>query len=155
MKEPSAKPDLPFTPVQISYMAEGLRIAGIEPDRPWLVSTEPLSGNRDWNIAVSLGRQDAYAALPYARQRVPKTRALWELAPFFEASLPPAAYDMANGPLDNFPIFRFLYLRLMGEASADWLPSLYLAAAAIPNIDTVHRAKLIDAFIPDFLERRF
>jgi hypothetical protein len=80
---------------------------------------------------------------------------LWELAPFFETAIVPASLDLAYGVITNFVPFKFMYLRLLGSSAEDWLPSLYLAASAVPNIDTVHRAKLIGGFIPNFLERDF
>lgn len=77
------------------------------------------------------------------------------MAPFFEASIVPAAFDLAQGIITEFAAFKFLYVRLLGSGSEAWLPSLYLAAAAAPNIETFHPAKLIDSFVPNFLERDF
>jgi hypothetical protein len=151
----AATPDLPFSAPVISYIAHCLEIAGIEPDRPWLKFEKPEAYTAAWNPGVIMARQDLYASLPFARKAIPRSLAFWELGPFFEAAISPAAFDLSQAVITDYPAFRFLYARLLGSASIDWLPSLYLAAAAVPNLNTVHRAKLIDGFVPDILERDF
>lgn len=141
--------DLPFPPSTVSYIAESLEIAEIEADRPWLVSTGAESRTR--HPGLWFARMSAYYSLPAARAAVPKSMAHWELSPFLAAAIMPAVLDLTQGEVDDYPAFRFLYERLLGERAVDWLPSLYLAAAAVPNIDTVHRVKLIGRFGPEFL----
>jgi hypothetical protein len=144
--------DLPFPSATVAYIAKGLELADVAPDRAWLIGFEAPQPSF-FEQAIILARADAYMHFKRARAAVPRSQAHWELAAFFEAAIIPAAFDLRQGKLDDFLAFAFLYERLLGPSSVNWLPSLYLAAAAVPSIESVHRAKLIGRFAPEFLDR--
>lgn len=50
-----------------------------------------------------------------------------------------ATFDLQSGCLGSFPPFRFLYERLFGSIVRPWLPSIYVAAAAMPLLTPTHR----------------
>ena len=54
-----------------------------------------------------------------------------------------AAFDLAEGKLSSFAAFRFLYERLLGGGVRPWLPSAFLAAAALPGLHPSHRKALL------------
>jgi hypothetical protein len=54
-----------------------------------------------------------------------------------------AAFDLAEGKLSSFTAFRFLYERLLGAGVRPWLPSVFLAAAALPGLHPSNRKALL------------
>jgi hypothetical protein len=54
-----------------------------------------------------------------------------------------ASFDLAEGKLSSFKAFRFLYERLLGGAVRPWLPTAFLAAAALPGLHPSHRKALL------------
>lgn len=54
-----------------------------------------------------------------------------------------AALDLDEGKLSSFAAFRFLYERLVGSAVRPWLPSVFCAAAALPNLHPDRRKQLL------------
>ena len=56
-----------------------------------------------------------------------------------------AASDLSEGRLGSFAAFRFLYERLVGPAVRPWLPSVFCAAAALPNLHPDQRKLLLQS----------
>jgi hypothetical protein len=56
-----------------------------------------------------------------------------------------AAFDLAQERIDGFSAFRFLYERLLGAAARPWLPSAFVAAAALPLIRPERRRMLLQS----------
>ena len=56
-----------------------------------------------------------------------------------------AAFDLAQGKIDNFAGFRFLYERLLGAAVRPWLPSAFCGAAALPLLHPKRRLVLLQS----------
>lgn len=54
-----------------------------------------------------------------------------------------ATFDLAQAKLSSFSAFRFLYERLLGAAVRPWLPSAFLAAAALPGLHPCDRKALL------------
>ena len=54
-----------------------------------------------------------------------------------------ASFDLAQARLSSFSAFRFLYERLLGAAVRPWLPSAFLAAAALPGLHPSDRKALL------------
>jgi hypothetical protein len=138
----SPRHDAPVRPELMSYVVSRLRAVGIPVNRAWLdaVASEPLSP-----ILLS---GDA-KLIEEARKRVPQSKAFWELGPFFQCAMPPAAFDIGNGPFENFEEFSFLYECLLGAEAKPWFHALYLAAAAMPGLTAEAQVKLINAFDAD------
>ena len=56
-----------------------------------------------------------------------------------------AAFDLSQERLDGFSSFRFLYERLLGASARPWLPSAFVAAAALPMIRPDRRRMLLQS----------
>ena len=77
----------------------------------------------------------------------------------FAATPPPAmavlveisAFDLAQGELDGFASYRFLYERLIGAAIRPWLPAAFLAAAVLPSIPPERRLALVRSLDEAFI----
>lgn len=54
-----------------------------------------------------------------------------------------ASFDLAQARLCTFSAFRFLYERLLGATVRPWLPSAFLAAAALPGLHPSDRKALL------------
>lgn len=54
-----------------------------------------------------------------------------------------ASFDLAQARLSSFSAFRFLYERLLGAGVRPWLPSAFLAAAALPGLHPSERKALL------------
>jgi hypothetical protein len=55
------------------------------------------------------------------------------------------ANDLADGKLENFEAFEFLYERLLGPGIRPWLLSAFCAAAALPCVHPEQRRKLLQS----------
>jgi hypothetical protein len=87
-----------------------------------------------------------------ARTNLPQSHAVWEISDFYRWAMPLAIYDVMNGPMERFEYFELLYLRILGEESRHWLPSLYLAAIAAPQLLPEYRIKCFSRFDSDRLD---
>ncbi|NNC58836.1 MAG: hypothetical protein HKO05_02455 [Erythrobacter sp.] len=56
-----------------------------------------------------------------------------------------AAFDLGQDKLEGFSAFRFLYERLLGAHARPWLPSAFVAAAALPVIRPERRKILLQS----------
>lgn len=55
------------------------------------------------------------------------------------------ASDLADGKLEDFEAFRFLYERLLGSSVRPWLLSAFCGAAAMPCVHPEQRKKLLQS----------
>ncbi|MCL6741897.1 hypothetical protein LZ518_12240 [Sphingomonas sp. RB56-2] len=65
--------------------------------------------------------------------------------PFIAPLINVAAADLAEGKLEDFEAFRFLYERLMGPRIRPWLLSAFCAAAALPAVHPDQRRNLLQS----------
>lgn len=56
-----------------------------------------------------------------------------------------SAFDLAQGRLESFASYRFLYERLLGADARPWLPGCFCAAAAMPNLSPDRRRALLQS----------
>lgn len=56
-----------------------------------------------------------------------------------------ASFDLQGGAIGGFGPFRFLYERLFGADIRPWLPSIYVAASAMPVISPDNRKVLLQS----------
>ena len=142
------------------------------------------------SLDVGLGRQDAfklwardaeetasirmhylvYQDLKLLRGNVPDAPHEDGFEHFMALLVRLAAFDLAQGRIESFSAFRFLYERLLGADVRPWLPSAYCAAAALPQIQPERRKMLLQSlseaaatapgwsdraptFFPEFIER--
>lgn len=54
-------------------------------------------------------------------------------------------FDLAQGRLDGFSAYRFLYERLLGPEVRQWLPAAFCGAAALPHIRPERRKGLLQS----------
>lgn len=54
-------------------------------------------------------------------------------------------FDLAQGRLDSFSAYRFLYERLLGPQVRQWLPAAFCGAAALPHIRPERRKGLLQS----------
>ncbi|WP_423141387.1 hypothetical protein ACOYW6_11155 [Parablastomonas sp. CN1-191] len=117
------------------------------------------------SLDVGLGRQDAFKAwardaaerasirsqycayqdLKVLRGNVPSQHALGPLEAFLGKLIRVAAFDLAQGRIESFSAFRFLYERLLGADARPFLPSAFCAAAALPQIRPAARKLLLQS----------
>ena len=139
--------ELPFCEQSVRYMALMLRACDIEPDREW------LRVRQEWSppVFIETALYEEWAGLIRAgRERLPKTQAPSELTEFFRYAIVPAIHSVLR--LESWDEFQTLFRRLFGEKALPLLPSLFLAAAAVPSVTAEHGRKLICSFDPCTLE---
>jgi hypothetical protein len=69
-----------------------------------------------------------------------------EIATDFMSSLIAlTAFDLSEGKLLSFAAYRFLYERILGGSVRPWLPSAYVAAAALPCLHPDLRKDLLSS----------
>lgn len=54
-----------------------------------------------------------------------------------------SAFDLGEGKIERFAAYRFLYERLVGPLVRPWLPSAFVAAAALPYVHPELRKTLL------------
>jgi hypothetical protein len=54
-----------------------------------------------------------------------------------------STFDLGEGKIERFAAFRFLYERLIGPSVRPWLPSAFVAAAALPYLHPELRKTLL------------
>ena len=54
-------------------------------------------------------------------------------------------FDLAQGRIESFSAYRFLYERLLGAEVRPWLPSAFCGAAALPHIRPERRKELLQS----------
>ena len=105
----------------------------------------------DAETAMIRSQQKAYRRLDEIRFQVRDDS--------FAAAAPPAmavlveisAFDLAQGELEGFASYRFLYERLIGAAIRPWLPAAFLAAAVLPTIPPERRLALVRSMDEEFI----
>jgi hypothetical protein len=90
-----------------------------------------------------LVQQRAYAALPAMRCAAGAGSDGDDLAVFMGQLIDVTAFDLAQGRLDGFGPYRFLYERLLGAPARPWLPAGFCGAAALPIIHPARRRTLL------------
>lgn len=86
-----------------------------------------------------------YRELKALRGKVPSHSTLDPLPGFIGALIRLAAFDLAQERLASFSAFRFLYERLLGPEARPFLPSVFCAAAALPQIRPIRRKILLQS----------
>ena len=77
------------------------------------------------------------------RASIPDDIAVDAAAEFIGPLITLTAFDLGEGKLTCFAAYRFLYERLLGPAIRPWLPSAFVAAAALPYLHpTMRKSRL-------------
>lgn len=85
----------------------------------------------------------AYRKLESIRAAIPDDPAPTAAEPLMAPLIALTAADLAEGKLESFAAYRFLYERLIGAAVRPWLPSIFCAAAAMPGLHPALRGSLL------------
>ena len=81
--------------------------------------------------------------VPAIRSAIPDDIAVDAAAEFIASLVTLSAFDLSEGKLMSFTAYRFLYERLLGGSARPWLPSAYVAAAALPSLHPMLRKTLL------------
>ncbi|RIV92344.1 hypothetical protein D2V17_01935 [Aurantiacibacter xanthus] len=89
----------------------------------------------DGSEAVTIRKQYlAYRELRTLREAAPEPNAMDGLSYYIGALVRIATQDLALEQIESFSAFRFLYERLLGASARPYLPAVFCAAAALPQI---------------------
>ena len=117
------------------------------------------------SLYIGLGRQDAfklwarnegenaairsqyvaYQELKALRDTIPHDATIGDIEAFIGKLVRVAAFDLSQERITCFSAFRFLYERLLGADVRPWLPSMFCAAAALPQIRPDCRKQLFQS----------
>lgn len=117
------------------------------------------------SLDIGLGREDAfvlwgrdveernsirsqylmYQELKCLRSVLPDGHSLNGIDDFIGPLARIAAFDLAQGKIESFGAFRFLYERLLGAQIRPWLPSAFCAASALPMLRPESRKVLLQS----------
>lgn len=99
---------------------------------------------RDEAEAASIRAQhDVYHELADLRQAKPRGQALPEVSGYLGRLVRVTAFDLAQGRIESFSAYRFLYERLLGGNVRPWLPAAFCAASSLPQLPPHHRKILL------------
>ena len=87
----------------------------------------------------------AYRKLRGLVNPIPDQQALDGVGTFIGALIPITAQDLALGKIRSFSAYRFLYERILGAEARPFLPSAFLGAAALPQIQPCLRKTLLQS----------
>ena len=117
------------------------------------------------SLDIGLGRQDAfklwardseertqirkqyvaYQDLKSLRGELPGEDSLEGVDSFLGMLIRMTAFDLAQGRIESFSAYRFLYERLLGASVRPWLPSAFCASSALPQILPERRKVLLQS----------
>jgi hypothetical protein len=83
--------------------------------------------------------------LPEVRALIPDSSAIGEAEQFMAALITISAFDLGQGRIDGFAVYRFLYERLVGAEARPWFPAAFCAAASMPHLQPERRKLLLQS----------
>lgn len=86
-----------------------------------------------------------YERLPEVRALIPDSSAIGEAEQFMAALITISAFDLGQGRIDGFAVYRFLYERLVGAEARPWFPAAFCAAASMPHLQPERRKLLLQS----------
>ncbi len=126
-----------FDPAEQRYIRRSLDIGLARAD-----ARERWARNTD--EAASIRSQiRAYHQLKGLRGAMPAMRSGERMDEFLGQLIKLTAFDLAQGCINGFAAYRFLYERLLGPEARPWLPAAFCAASALPQIVPERRKLLL------------
>jgi hypothetical protein len=99
---------------------------------------------RSHDEANSISRQShVYSRLSEIEARIPDDSGILAAEAMMTPLVSVSGFDLLEGKIGSFAAYRFLYERLLGVRVRPWLPSAFLAAAAMPAIHPAQRRRLL------------
>lgn len=95
--------------------------------------------------ATIRGQYLAYRELRALAGKIPDTHGLDGIGEFIGALARISAQDLAQERIASFSAYRFLYERMLGAAVRPYLPAVFCAAAALPQIRPERRKLLLQS----------
>jgi hypothetical protein len=127
-----------FSAAEQRYIRRSLDVAarGAEATKPWA---------RNLAETASIQAQDRLyrTLLEVIRKSVPDDIGIDATAEIIGSLITMSAFDLGEGKIERFAAYRFLYERLVGPAVRPWLPSGFVAAAALPYVHPELRKTLL------------
>lgn len=128
-----------FTPQEQRYIKRSLDIGLARGDAFKLWGR----GERD---CIAIRRQYvAYRDVAALRDLIPQEGTPSEIESFMGTAIRMAAFDLGQEQISSFSAFRFLYERLIGAKVRNYLPSVFCAASALPQIEPEQRKVLLQS----------
>jgi hypothetical protein len=128
-----------FTPCEQRYIRRSLDIGLGRCD-----AFKVWARNADENTAIR-SQYVAYQELKRLREDVADLGPADRIDGFLGSLIHLATFDLGQERIDGFSAFRFLYERLLGAQVRPWLPSAFVAAAALPAIRPERRKILLQS----------
>ena len=128
-----------FSPCEQRYIKRSLDVGLGRQDafKIWARDAEEMRSIRSQYVA--------YQELKSLRRDPPVETSLDGVDAFVGKLVRVTAFDLAQGRLQCFSSFRFLYERLLGPMVRPWLPSAFCGAAALPQIRPELRKQLLQS----------
>ena len=130
-----------FEPSEQRYIKQALCITR---ERRDITDTAELYSRSTDDVYVIKAQQILYSRLK-EQGGLPTESSFEESGKFLSILIPVTAFDLAQGKLQCFSSYRFLYERILGASVRPWLPSAFCAAAALPQIKPECRKKLLQS----------
>ncbi len=86
-----------------------------------------------------------YQDLKALGEMIPNAEDPIDIEPFLGKLVRLAVFDLGQERIKSFSAFRFLYERLLGATVRPWLPSVFCAASALPQIRPHQRKVLLQS----------
>jgi hypothetical protein len=100
--------------------------------------------------ANSIARQiSLYGQIDAVIEAIPVDDDIASVTRFTSLIAPLVAFDMAEGKLESFAAFGFLYERLLGAAARPWLPAVFMLIASLPDLNPNRRLSLLASVTAD------
>lgn len=128
-----------FTPCEQRYIRRSLDIGLGRCD-----AFKVWARNADENTAIR-SQYVVYQDLKRLRATLDTVGSGDRIDTFLGSLIHVATFDLGQEKLEGFSAFRFLYERLLGSDVRPWLPSAFVAAAALPNIRPERRKILLQS----------
>lgn len=128
-----------FTPAEQRYIKRSLDIGLGRQDafRLWARDAEESAAIRSQYVA--------YQELKGLRGAEPAEAGFEGLEDYIGKLVRVSAFDLAQGRIECFSAYRFLYERLLGPDVRPWLPAAFCGAAALPQIHPLRRKGLLQS----------
>jgi hypothetical protein len=129
-----------FSSAEQRYIRRSLDVAriGVDAEERW-------SRNAEESASIRLQARLYRTLVEPVRKTVPDDIAIDAATELIGPLMTLTAFDLSEGKLMSFAAYRFLYERLLGPAARPWLPSAYVAAAALPCLHPALRKSLLSS----------